>query len=218
MDAKRDGEQQLQIWLEAFANLLKKLNQAFNEQDANKETPNFARWQNVNALTAVATFISTFDKLLGAHFFDFASRLNDLDKGRDDDPLFMPAKIWDRHADASDRWRARARAVLAIEALIATGSKPKQAIDAIAEFSDLCALAGPRATASLATVLRNWRKEFMSCRVSDIEAALLFDEGCKRIKELKAADRRDEILAIAENVDRAAKLGGVLSPPRPTKK
>jgi hypothetical protein len=194
-------------WLEAFGNLLETLDRA-------RTAPDSERGRYVSELTAVATFISTFDKKLGHRFFDLASRLGDLDKGRDEDALFIPKKIWDRHVEASRRWRGRARAILAIEALIATDVKPGKALEIIADrFPNLRELAGPKASASLATVLRNWRKEFSSGRVhvKNYEAELLYDEGLKRIKGLKAAGRIHEILAIADNADIAASLGGVLS-------
>jgi hypothetical protein len=199
-------------WLQAFRNLLETLNRA-------RSAPDSERGRYVSELTAVATFISTFDEQLGHRFFDFASRLGDLDKGRDDDPLFHSAKIWDRHPEASSRWRGRARAVLAIEALIATGTKPGKATSIVADrFQNLRAFAGPRASVSpLAVVLRNWRKEFNGGRIRDYEAELLFDEGVKKIKTLIAAGLRNEVLKIADDVDSAAELGGVLSPPRPTK-
>jgi hypothetical protein len=195
-------------WLQAFGNLLERLNRA-------RTAPDCERGRYVSELIAVATFISTFDKQLGHRFFEFASRLEDLDKGRDDDPLFIPKKIWDRHAEASRRWRGRARAVLAIEALIATGTKPGKAASIVADrFPNLRASAGPRASASpLAIVLGNWRKEFHSGRIKDYKAALLFHEGLKKIKTLIAAGLRNEVLKIADNVDSAVELGGVLSPP-----
>ena len=79
-------------WLQAFGNLLETLDRA-------RTAPDSERRRYVSELTAVATFISTFDKQLGHRFSEFASRLGDLDKGRDDDSLFHPAKIWDRHPE-----------------------------------------------------------------------------------------------------------------------
>jgi hypothetical protein len=195
-------------WFQAFHNLLETLNRA-------RTAPDSERGRYVSELMAVATFISTFDKQLGHRFFEFASRLGDLDKGRDDDSLFHPEKIWDRHPDASRRWRGKARAVLAIEALIATGTKPGRAASIVADrFPNLRAFAGPKASVSpFAIVLGNWRKEFNSGRIKDCEAKLLFDEGLKGIKTLIAAGRRNEVLKLADNVDSAAELGGVLSPP-----
>jgi hypothetical protein len=70
-----------------------------------------------------------------------------LDKGRDEDPLFIPKKIWDRPMEASRRWRGKARAILAIEALIATDTKPGKALGIIADrFPKLRAFAGPKAS------------------------------------------------------------------------
>ena len=58
-------------------------------------------------------------------------------------------------------------------------------------------------------VLRNWRKKFSASRVSDVDAEGVYDEGIKRIEEWLAAGRRDDVLAIAANVVRSVKLGGV---------
>ena len=134
-------------WFQAFGNLLETLNRA-------RSLPASERGRYVSELTAMATFISTFDKQLGHRFFDFASRLGDLDKGRNDDPLFHPAKIWDRHLEASRRWRAKARAVLAIEALIATG--PGQGRPRASSLIDFRNSAGLRA-------LRRQRHRWPSC-------------------------------------------------------
>jgi len=210
--SERASAQPWDQWFQAFRNLVETLNRA-------RAAPDSERGRYVSELTAVATFISTFDRQLGHRFFDFASRLGDLDKGRDDDSLFHPAKIWDRHPDASRRWRGRARAVLAIEALIATGTKPGRAASIVADrFPNLRAFASSRASVSpLAVVLGNWRKEFNGGRIRDHEAESLFDEGLKKIKTLIAAGLSNEVLKIADDVDSAAELGGVLSPPRPTK-
>jgi hypothetical protein len=207
--SKRASALRRDQWLQAFRHLLETLNRARTAPDYSE------RGRYVSELTAMATFIGTFDQQLGHRFFDFASRLGDLDKGRKDDPLFHPAKIWDRHREASRRWRGKARAVLAIEALVAAGTRPGKAASIIADrFPSLRRFAGPRASTSpLAVVLGNWRKEFNGGRVNDYEAELLFDEGLKKIRTLIAAGLRDEVLKIADNVDSAAELGGVLSPP-----
>src|SRR5271155_2212534 len=63
------------IWLDAFGNLLETLNRAFNEvQDTE-------RGQYISGLTAVATFVGTFNKPIGTRFFELASKFEDLDKG-----------------------------------------------------------------------------------------------------------------------------------------
>src|SRR5271157_6055717 len=113
------------IWLEAFGNLLETLNRAFEEEPTER-----ARY--ISGLTALATFVSTFNRPIGGHFFELASKLVDLEKGQDN-PLFEPAEIWDRHKDKSQRWRAKARIVLAIEALIALDTEPGKAEQEIAK-------------------------------------------------------------------------------------
>jgi hypothetical protein len=90
----------LNIWLNAFANLLETLNRASNEGQADQ------RGRYIIELTALATFIGTFGRPIGAHIYELASKLGNLDKGHPD-PLFEPAKVWDRRPDVSSRWRAR---------------------------------------------------------------------------------------------------------------
>ena len=79
--SERASAQPWDQWFQAFRNLVETLNRA-------RAAPDSERGRYVSELTAVATFISTFDRQLGHRFFDFASRLGDLDKGRDDDFLY----------------------------------------------------------------------------------------------------------------------------------
>jgi hypothetical protein len=107
-----------QIWKKAFGDLLETLNRASSEPTE--------RGRYIVELTALATFVSTFNKPNGAHIFELASKLNDLDFGRDD-PIFLRADVKDHHPhpDKGSQWQARAHYVVAVEALILTGKKQR---------------------------------------------------------------------------------------------
>jgi hypothetical protein len=108
------------------------------------------------------------------------------------------------------------RIVLAIEALIRTGTKPGKAEQEIADQlgPKVHVFAGKRAAqTATGAILRNWRKAFGAKRVQDMDAQILFDEGVTRIKRLILGGDRASVLAITQNVEQAAAHGGVLSPP-----
>src|ERR1700730_5103959 len=208
------------VWLAAFGDLLAHL--AILPPPDSEQTQQALKIEReccVAGLTAIATFISTFDKQHGHRFFDLAQKISDLNKGQRAS-LLEPARVWDRHPDPSHRWMARARAVLAIEALTRTGTKPGIAAQRVANQNpDLRKFAGPRAAATpMDKVLLHWRKEFQARRVKNMEATVLYAEGTQRIEKWLAAGRRGDVLAIAKNVYEANKGGGVLSPPSHTRK
>jgi hypothetical protein len=207
-----------QIWKKAFGDLLETLNRASSEPTE--------RGRYIVELTALATFVSTFNKPNGAHIFELASKLNDLNNGRDD-PIFLPADVKDRHPDKGRQWRARAHYVVAVEALILTGTKPSLAFQKIANnCPKLLAFAGKKAANTLSgkkaanslseRVLKNWRKEFQRRRESSdparqatqhrtaarLEGDLIFEEGVAWIKKRLLAGDREAVLAIASNVDK----------------
>jgi hypothetical protein len=198
-----------QIWKKAFGDLLETLNRASSEPTE--------RGRYIVELTALATFVSTFNKPNGAHIFELASKLNDLDFGRDD-PIFLRADVKDRHPDKGSQWQARAHYVVAVEALILTGTKPSLAFQRIANnCPKLLAFAGKKAANSLSErVLKNWRKEFRRRRESSdparqatqhrtaarLEGDLIFEEGVAWIKKRLLAGDRQAVLAIASNVDK----------------
>jgi hypothetical protein len=172
------------------------------------------RQRYVIELTALATFVSKFNKLSGNHLFELASKLSDLDKGHDH-LLFEPAKVGDRHRDRSSLWRSRARIVLAVEALIANGTMPRKAEEEVANRlgQDLFAYAGKRAVKTKPLeILRNWRKALRNKRVSDLEGQLTFNEGLAKIKTAIANGDRAAIENVVNGVAASAATGGVLSP------
>jgi hypothetical protein len=205
------------IWLNAFGNFLEALNQTFKHDLTDGRPYQYPsvteRSQYITGLRAVATFVGTFNKPIGARFFELSSKLENLEKG-DDDPLFVPVKFSNRREDMSRLWRARARMVLAIEALVRTGTRPAEAGQNIAARlgPKVVGFAGGRATGSPPNkILKNWRKEFGGRRVGDDVAQVIFDEGVARIDELLQAGDRASVLAIAQNVESDIELGGVLS-------
>jgi hypothetical protein len=178
------------------------------------------------ALTAAAIFISTFDKQQGKRFFDLALNFENLNRGHFV-TLFEPSRIYDRPQDPPQLWIARARAVLAIEALIRTGTKPGKAAKRIADENPrLREFAGAKAIkTSLDKVVLNWRKEFQRKRWRAgrpkseglTEGSLVYEQGIEVIDRLLANGGRKDVLTIADDVYEAAK-SGVFSPPGPTNK
>jgi hypothetical protein len=217
------NDERFQVWIKAFGNLLETLNRASSEP--------IGRGRYIIELTALATFVSTFNRRNGAHIFDLASKFDDLDNGRDD-PIFIPADVKERPVDRGEQWQARARYVMAVEALIRTGTKASLAFQKIAnDCPKLPTFAGKRAANTVSgkggagslpeRVLKNWRKEFQRRRESinperqhthRLAADLVYEEGVAWIKARILAGDREAVLAIASNVDEAV-MGGVFSPP-----
>jgi hypothetical protein len=205
------------IWLNAFGNFLEALNQTFKQDRTDGRPYQYPsvteRSQYITGLRAVATFVGTFNKPIGARFFELSSKPENLEKG-DDDPLFVPVKFSNRREDISRLWRARARMVLAIEALVRTGTRPAEAEKKIAAHlgPKVFGFAGRRAAGTPPKkILKHWRKAFGARRIGDDVAQIIFDEGVARIDELLQAGDRAPVLAIAQNVESDIELGGVLS-------
>jgi hypothetical protein len=204
---------------EAFRNTVRLNRGSFSELFSGAETVGLSkeagkRERYIIELTALATFVSTFNKMSGAHIFELASKLSDLNKGQDD-PLFEPAKVGDRHRDRSVRWRARARITLAVEARIRSRVAPKDAEAEVARLmgNRIFEFAGKRAAKSKpVSILRNWRKAFNNDRVPDLEGQELFKNGVAKIDKAISEGNAAAIEDIVQNVAHAAALGGVLSP------
>jgi len=208
------------IWLDSFGKLLETLH-------ASSEVQADERGRYINELTALATFVDTFNKRVGAHIFELVSKFSNLDNGRND-PVFLPANVKDRPADPAILWRVRARYVVAVEALILTGTKPAEALQKIAtDCPKLLNFAGKKAANTLSErVLKNWRKEFQRRRepidparqptqhraTAHLEGDLIFEECVAWFKKRLQAGDREAILAFASNVDEAVELG-VFTPP-----
>jgi hypothetical protein len=206
-------DEKLRIWFEAFGPLLEALIQIpapaieHTEQALKDE-----RTHCQGALTAIATFIATFEKPQAKRFYDLALAFEALNRGKSI-PLFRPAKFYDRQQDIPQVWTARARAVVAIEALVRGGKqKPSVAAKIIADDNPrLREFAGSKANKTpLAQVLLNWRKEFQRqhwrggpARVKTEglqEGPAFYEEGIRKIDSLLAERRCTDVMAIAENV------------------
>src|SRR5262249_52687075 len=91
-----------------------------------------------------------------------------------------------RRPDPSQKWRARANIVLAIEAQIASGRKPS---DVLAEIStkhpSIMKLAGAKAKGILRNTLSGWRKEFRQNRIMNSQAPKFFAVGRQLIEARK---------------------------------
>jgi hypothetical protein len=217
-------DDKLRIWLQATGQLLETLiDVPPPETDLTTEgSLEVERINCQNALTAVATFVAKFDKPQAKRFYDLALAFEALNRGRSV-PLFNKAKVFDRPQESPQLWIARARAVLAVEALIrGCEQQPTVAAKSIATHNpDLRELAGAKASKTpLYQVLLNWRKEFQRKRwragrpkIEGIEEGpTVYQEGIRKIDILLVEGRLSEVLAIAENVYESSKLG-VFSPP-----
>jgi hypothetical protein len=183
------------------------------------------RMRYFGALTAVAGFITSVDEPQGKRFYDLALAFEALNRGHSN-PLFEPQKIIDRPQDAPQLWMARARAVLAIEALVrGDKQKPSVAAKTIADNNPrLRDFAGSKANKTpLPQVLLNWRKEFQRKRWRAglpkseglQEGRILYEEGIRKIDSMLAEGLRTDVMAIAEHVyDDIINRSSVFSLPR----
>jgi hypothetical protein len=134
------------------------------------------------------------------YFFEPASAIGDLNKGIVR-PLMEPPPPGNR-ADPSDRWRARARVAVALDARMRSEPSQADAAGKISrEYPDLVALAGKNAGDFVTTII-GWRNEFRAGRIKNFEAEALFAFGMERIGEL--AGDIDGLKALADEQLRAA--------------
>jgi hypothetical protein len=87
-------------------------------------------------------------------------------------------------------WQAKARVMIALEALKRLGHGPGEAAEMIAEAAPtIRKLAGAKANKSpFDKILLNWRREFSrDGGIHDLNAALLYEEGIRIIDELHRA-------------------------------
>jgi hypothetical protein len=172
--------------IEAFAifrqNIHKAL-EAFGDPDAPRTLEMERGLLHVVLARAGQFFAASFAKRFAdKFFFEPASAFTDLNDGIVR-PLMEPSPRQGRVGDPSDRWRARARVAVALDALMR--SRQTRAADKIAgDYPGLCRLAGKKAGNHLPTTIIGWRQEFRKKRVKNYEAAELFAEGIRRIGEL----------------------------------
>jgi hypothetical protein len=192
---------QTEIFLERLEKMLQDVVATFGQ------TMEPASWASKREQYAAALIVlAKFFDGIGRHgegrlFFELASALADRNKGVTH-PLLdadLPEEVA-RAPDPSRIWRARANAVLALEALIATGESPAAAAAKIATANEsLSFLAGAKAGPMKNTLL-NWRKQFRKKGVKIFEATELFEAGRDLIEARKGntaelhAIFRDQVL------------------------
>jgi hypothetical protein len=199
--------------LEALEKLHRQIAQAFEQEPDCPRNPANERERYVAALNSIAQyFTSLVGRPIGERFFELASAIADLNVGTVH-PLLRPVRPDNRPADPSQLWRARARVVLGLEALLRFGLNRSDAAAKIArDYSSIAKLAGANArTSNLQTTLFGWRKRLLLGRIKNFEAQELFSAGLETI----AALPQDQHLAeFAERqLSEATELLGALSSP-----
>jgi hypothetical protein len=198
--------------LKAAADLYAGVSRAFTQDPDHPRTVANERERYGPALVVVAQFFSGLgDRRIGDRFFELASAITDLNTGTLH-PLLHPARADNRRADTSQLWRARARAVLALEALVRSGIARKAATAKLARTVNAAKLAGAKAkTSNLQTTILGWRKGLLEGRVKNFEGRELLLAGRDKIRDLPKNDPR--LVEFAEHqLAELAEPSGVLSP------
>jgi len=207
-----DDEAKLKL-LRAAADLYAGVSRAFTQHPDHPRTAPNERERYGPALVVVAQFFSGLgDRRIGDRFFELASAITDLNAGTLH-PLLHPARADNRRADTSRLWRARARTVLALEALVRSGLDRKAAAAQLARSANAAKLAGAKSkTSSLQTTILGWRKGLLERRVKNFEGRELLLAGREKIRDLPKHDPR--LVEFAERqLAELDELSGVLSPP-----
>jgi hypothetical protein len=198
--------------LETLEKLHRQIAQAFEQEPDCPRNPANERERYVAALNSIAQyFTSLVGRPIGERFFELASAIADLNVGTVH-PLLRPVRPDNRPADPSQLWRARARVVLGLEALLRFGLNRSDAAAKIAlDYPSIAKLAGAKARNSdLQTTLWVAQAPFVG-RIKNFEAQELFSAGLETI----AALPQDQHLAeFAERqLSEATELLGALSSP-----
>ena len=184
-----DDEAKLKL-LKAAVDVYAIVSQAFvQEADAPRTDAN-ERERYAGALVAVGQFFCALaDRRLGDRFFELASAIGDLNNGTLH-PLLQPVRADNRRADTSQVWRARARAVLALEALVQAGlSQDAAAAQLARKCRGIAGLVGRRArTSSLQTTIVGWRKRLLAGRVKNFVGREVLLAGREKIRHLRKQD------------------------------
>jgi hypothetical protein len=196
--------------LQAAADLYATVSRAFiQEPDYSRTTAN-ERERYTPSLIAVGQFFCALgDRRLGDRFFELASAISDLNAGTLH-PFLQPARTDCRRADPSQLWRARARTVLALEAMVRSGVGRKAAAVRLARNASVAKLAGAKAkTSSLQTTILGWRKGLLAGRIKNFEARELLLAGREIIRDLP----KERLIEFAERqLAESADASGALSP------
>jgi hypothetical protein len=186
---------------ERVVDLVKNLRIAFDQEPQLPPSVENRRERLSAGVRVVAKFVGTLVGLGPKYadpFDELASVLADLNAGAWPE-LVVPANYRTRRPDPSQVWRARANVVLAVEALIAvealkaSGRRPSDVLKEIAtKHPSIRNLAGAKA-GILHRTLSGWRKEFRQNRVKNSEASDLFAIGRELIES-----RRGDTAALRE--------------------
>ncbi len=206
-----DGEAKLKL-LKAAADLYAGVSRAFTQEPGHPRTVANERERYGPALVVVAQFFSGLgDRRIGDRFFELASAITDLNTGTVR-PLLQPARADNRRADTSQVWRARARAVLALEALVRSGIARKAAAARLARNANAAKLGGAKAkTSNLETTILGWRKGLSEGRIKNFEGRELLLAGREKIRDLPKRDPRLVEFAQSQLAE-LTEPSGVLSP------
>jgi|ERR1700724_3439678 hypothetical protein len=190
---------------EPLVELSRGLDEAFNNPGEKQE-------QFAAALIVIARFLKkVISREHADKFHELSSVFANLGTGAVH-PWVQPPKNKRRH-DPSQLWRARASAVVALEALHAAGmSLETAARDLMRRYKGITRLGGGKLKkqAGISTLL-TWRKEFSSGRVGDFEAKELFSAGRELIEQFSGDVAR--LREIADDEARSAStVGGVFAP------
>jgi hypothetical protein len=181
------------------------LDEAFNN-------PGDKQLQLAAAFIVIARFLS---KAISAEhagiFHELSSAFANLGTGAIH-PWLKPSKYKPRH-DPSQLWRARASAVVALEALHEAGTPLETAArELLRRHKGIALLGGGKLKhqAGISTLL-TWRKQFSSGRVGDFEANELFSAGRELIRKFSGDVAK--LHRIADDRARSASAaGGVFAP------
>jgi hypothetical protein len=157
---------------EAFVQLHDNITRAFEGEPEYPRTMANERERHAAALVAVGSFLSRLvGRPIGDRFFELGSMIADLNTGTDHF-LLKPENVDNRRADTSEKWRARARVVLAFDALVRFGlSQDAAAFGVVSKLPKVAALTGAKSRySSLQMTLRGWRERLSAGQVKNSEA------------------------------------------------
>jgi hypothetical protein len=199
---------------QAFAELMDRANVALN-LSAGPPTIENKRLGVAALLILSAQFFAPCNAQLAYRFFELHSAIADLNVGIVD-PLLVPTPVENRPGDPSGLWRTRARVALALHARMLSGRSltVDDAATYIArEFPSAALLAGTKSKNFAKTII-GWRKDFMSRRIKNLEAAEVFAVGKEVVEGLVGERRPKELLDsfVHDQLARAAQVASELSP------
>jgi hypothetical protein len=186
-----------------FTKLMQLVNIAFNQDPDLSHSVKHERERLAAALISVAQFSRKYNALVAHRFFELGSAIADLNSGIQCD-LLKPARSGSqRPPHSSQVWRARARVVLGLDALIRSGLTQAAAAKNIAkEFPLLKSLVSEKRCndkilgIDLSQTIVNWRKKSPSWK--NWEAVTVYKEGKEIIMEKLASNgNKDDLVAFA---------------------